>query len=194
MLTVRLCKENKIMGFDLRTRLAALALPLALLALPQSGACGKSGGSAGTTNAENISANRAVTANTNGAAGEAQSNVNGGETVAGTVAKGGWGGEHVRLDVSDEGAEIEFDCAHGRMGRLTTDAAGKFDVKGVFILERGGPITPDDKEQTRPARYSGRVEGKRMRLTVTLTDTDKDAEPMVFTLTHGAEANLVKCY
>ena len=177
------------MVFDLRTRLAALALPLALLALPQSGTCGKR-----ATNAANTSVNRAAQANANGAAGEAQTNVNGSETVAGTVAKGDWGGDHVRLDVGDGGAEIEFDCAHGRMGKLTTNAAGNFDVRGVFILERGGPITPDDKEQTRPARYSGRVEGKRMRLTVTLTDTDKDAEPMTFTLTHGAPANLTKCY
>jgi len=34
---------------------------------------------------------------------------------ASAVATGAWGGEHVVLKVSEKGADVEFDCAHGQV-------------------------------------------------------------------------------
>ena len=173
------------MSFHLRTSFAAFALPLALLALFwQGGSCGKSG------KAANTSVNGGVNANVAGSVGM---NVNKSGDSAGGVARGVWGGDRVRLEVRDDGAEIEFDCAHGRMGKMTTDAAGKFNVSGVFVWERGGPVSSEDKEESQPARYTGRVEGKRMTLSVFLNDSDEETKHIIYSLTHGAEPNLTKC-
>ena len=187
-----------MMRLDLRSRFAAFALPLALLAfLPQGGSCGKSKnagaghGANARGNVANTATNRGST-NANETVGGSNVNTGGGKTV--NVPRGAWGGEHVRLEVRDDGAEIEFDCAYGRMGKITTDASGRFDVSGVFVLERGGPVTSEDKENSRPARYTGRVEGKHMTLFVVYTSEDENtAEPITFRLAHGQEPNLTKC-
>ena len=107
------------------------------------------------------------------------------------VATGTWGGPHVRLDVTSEGARIEFDCAHGTLDAPLILTDGRFDVAGTFVLERGGPLRIDEVERGQPARFRGRVEGTRMTLTGTLTDTKEALD--TFTLVHGAEADLIKC-
>ena len=107
------------------------------------------------------------------------------------VPKGSWGGEHVRLEVSDSGAEIEFDCAHGSMGKISPDRDGGFDVSGLFVRERGGPARIGSEPKGQPARYHGKVAGETMTLYVTLTDSKTDAG--TFTLTRGKAAQLKKC-
>ena len=107
------------------------------------------------------------------------------------VAAGTWGGPHVRLDVNSEGARVEFDCAHGTLDAPLVLTDGRFDVAGTFVPERGGPVRIDEVERGQPARFSGRVEGTRMTLAVTLTDTKEALD--TFTLAHGAEADLFKC-
>ncbi len=107
------------------------------------------------------------------------------------VPEGTWGGPHVRLQVREGGAEIEFDCAHGEIGAaLTTDAEGRFDLPGTFARE-GGPVHVGRERSGRPARYSGRIEGQTLTLTVRLTDTDQALD--TFTLTHNSEGRLWKC-
>lgn len=177
------------------TRLSALALPLALLALAQGGGCG-GGGRAASTNAR--ASNSRPASNDSGNAKPRSTpavndNRGGGTGGGGAVARGEWGGRSARLSVTEDGAEVEFDCAHGRLGRLTTDAQGNFDVRGVFVAERGGPVHINEQPDERPARYTGRVEGKRMTLTVDLSDGTEQSEPLRFTLTHGASARLTKC-
>lgn len=112
---------------------------------------------------------------------------------AAAVAAGAWGGTGVRLHVGGAGAEVEFDCAHGRMGKLTRDARGQFSVRGVFVRERGGPVRLGDTEREEPARFSGRVEGKTMTLTLSFDDGNENSEPLTFTLTQGATGRLRKC-
>lgn len=108
------------------------------------------------------------------------------------LEKGGWGGEHIRLEVTDSGAEVEHDCAHGTIARpIVLDGDGRFDVKADFVVERGGPVRRDQPPTVRPARYAGRVEGDTMTLAVTLTDTGEDAG--TFTLTRGSSGRLMKC-
>lgn len=105
------------------------------------------------------------------------------------VAEGLWGGLHVRLVLKESGGEIEFDCAHGEMKEpLKPDEEGRFSVAGTFSRE-GGPTRSD--QVGLPARYSGRIEGDRMMLTVTLTEANEKLDE--FTLTRGNEGRLRKC-
>jgi hypothetical protein len=108
------------------------------------------------------------------------------------VQAGRWGGQHVALDVADAGGRIEYDCAHGTLDEpLELDRRGRFDVAGTHVRERGGPQREGEVLPSHPARYSGRVEGRTMTLTVTLTDTGDTLGP--FTLTFGATPRLTKC-
>jgi hypothetical protein len=103
--------------------------------------------------------------------------------------RGLWGGLHVRLVLNESGGEIEFDCAHGAIREpLKPDREGRFSVAGTFYRE-GGPTRSD--EAGLPARYSGRIEGDRMTLTLTLKDSNE--KPDEFMLTRGNEGRLRKC-
>ena len=107
------------------------------------------------------------------------------------VAVGLWGGEHVRMVVSDVGARLEYDCASGTVDQpMILDARGRFDVRGSYTLDRGGPRRQEQAAAGR-ARYVGRVDGNMMRLTVTLATGN---EPVgVFTLTRDQDPLLTKC-
>lgn|ERR1041384_6021638 len=107
------------------------------------------------------------------------------------VATGTWGGEHVRLQVTADGATIEYDCAHGTLtGPLALDAQGRFSVAGTYARE-GGPVRVNAAPTGRPARFDGSVQGRTMTLTATLTDKGQDVG--TFTLTQGSEGRLWKC-
>jgi hypothetical protein len=109
---------------------------------------------------------------------------------ASALATGAWGGEHIILDVSDKGAELEFDCAHGQVTQpITVDRHGNFDIAGTFTPEHGGPVRRDENTPPAPARYSGHVDGSAMSLTVTLGKETVG----VFTLSRGSRPNLTKC-
>lgn len=102
-----------------------------------------------------------------------------------------WGGPHVRLVLTSTGGEIEFDCAHGEIkDSLKRDEQGRFSVAGTFVRE-GGPVRSDESSASRPALYAGRIEGDKMTLTITLTDSNEKLEE--FSLTRGSEGRLWKC-
>jgi len=107
------------------------------------------------------------------------------------VATGTWGGEHIILEVSGKGAEVEFDCAHGKITEpMALNKHGDFDVAGTLSPEHGGPMRQDETENLKPARYSGHVEGDTMNVTVTV---DKDETVGTYTLTRGKQTMLRKC-
>ena len=109
---------------------------------------------------------------------------------ANSVAMGTWGGEHIILEVSEKGADVEFDCAHGQVTQtMTVDHQGEFDVAGTFTLEHGGPVRRDERTPPTSARYSGHVDGSTMSLTVT---AGKDTVG-VFNLSRGSQPKLTKC-
>src|SRR5258708_35252129 len=57
-----------------------------------------------------------------------------------TIARGIWGGEHILLEVSGKGGEVEFDCPGGRITRpLKLNKHGSFSGRGPCTLENGGP-------------------------------------------------------
>ncbi len=115
-----------------------------------------------------------------------------GGAAANRVAAGIWGGEHVSLEVTEGGARVEYDCAHGTIDRpLMLDRRGRFDATGTHVEERGGPVREGARQNAYAVRFTGQVSGKRMKLTVRRSD-DKSLVG-TFTLAHGSEPYLVKC-
>lgn len=155
----------------------ACILPLAFAFLSQGSSC-KENQSKQSGNSNRPSANQV----------ESQAN-----KPNGAVSPGGvWGGVHIRMQVTDQGAEIEYDCAHGRiLEPLSLDSEGRFQAKGIHVLEGPGPVrlgvTPDEQ----PASFTGNVNGKTMTLKVTLTATSEHIG--TFTLTQGSEGRIHKC-
>lgn len=108
------------------------------------------------------------------------------------LTSGVWGGAHARMEVVEDGVNFEFDCGTGRINQpVALDGEGRFDLKGTFIVEHAGPIRRDEKENVRPARYSGRVHGETLTLNLTLDGAEEKAN--TYTLTRGSEGRLMKC-
>ncbi|MGZ5483123.1 MAG: hypothetical protein ACXWID_14195 [Pyrinomonadaceae bacterium] len=105
--------------------------------------------------------------------------------------RGTWGGEHIAMEVTDAGATIEYDCAHGRITeRIAPDSQGKFEAKGAHTRERGGP-TRQGEDEGQPAIYRGSVKDETMTLTVELVENNESVG--TFTLTHGKTGRIRKC-
>jgi hypothetical protein len=112
--------------------------------------------------------------------------------VSKTLTAGVWGGEHLRMDVGEGGASLEFDCASGIIERpVVLDGDGRFDVKGGYTPEHGGPIRRGEELKGRPARYVGRVRGETLTLTIVAADPEETIGE--FTLTRGSEGRVMKC-
>jgi hypothetical protein len=108
------------------------------------------------------------------------------------IAAGTWGGQHVRMEVTASSATLEYDCANGTItGPLTIDRRGRFNWRGTHTREHGGPIRADEKSNTRPARYTGSTDGKKITLTVTLTDTNETVG--TYALVRGQQGRVFKC-
>lgn len=108
------------------------------------------------------------------------------------MPQGTWGGNHISLVVGADGAEVEYDCAHGSIkSPLAVDSEGRFDLLGTHTIERPGPVREGQDPPSRPVRFQGRIEGKQMTLKVTFTDTGEEAGE--FTLTQGGAGRLHKC-
>jgi hypothetical protein len=107
------------------------------------------------------------------------------------LAVGLWGGPHVSMEVGAQSAKVEYDCAHGVIeGPLVVDSEGKFEWRGTFTPERGGPVRADESARSQPATYSGEIKDNKMTLRLKITDSE-DAE--TFTLEKGKAGKLVKC-
>ena len=108
------------------------------------------------------------------------------------VRAGVWGGPDLQMDVTQQGAALDFDCAQGTMLEpLLLDANGKFQVKGTFHSQRGGPIRKDQASRGVDVVYSGIVEADTMRLEFALVG-DKES-PQKFTLVRGEPGKLRRC-
>lgn len=105
---------------------------------------------------------------------------------------GTWGGEHVALTVTDAGARVEFDCAHGEIRTpVAVDAAGHLAVAGVYVQEQGGPVRLGEEPEEKPARYTGRLTGDTLTFEVILTESKQTVGS--FTAVHGVAPRLRKC-
>ncbi len=109
-----------------------------------------------------------------------------------SVPDGAWGGDQIMVQTRDDGAVLEYDCAHGTIdGPLLLDRQGVFHAAGVHVPEGAGPGREDGKPTSRPASYTGRVEGDTIILTVTLTDTEEEIG--TFTVVRDRVARITKC-
>ena len=103
---------------------------------------------------------------------------------------GVWGGEHIRIEVTEGGATLEFDCAHGTVeGKINVDGAGRFSVAGTFYPEHGGPVREGEGSNGQPVRLTGRVGGSLMNLTITRGRTKIGT----YTLTRDSSGRIFKC-
>lgn len=108
------------------------------------------------------------------------------------LAHGVWGGQHIRAEVTDSGATIEFDCAHGTIDQpIILDVKGRFDVQGKFTTERGGPTRRDEESNDRLVHYVGQLKEQALSLTITDAGTKETIDS--FTLTHGSDGRIMKC-
>lgn len=107
------------------------------------------------------------------------------------LVPGVWGGRQISMEVTATGGRVELDCAHGSLTEPLVVRSGRFDVKGTFAREHGGPVREDEDQTGPPARYKGRVSGHSMTLTITLEATREEVGS--FTLTEGKLAALRKC-
>jgi hypothetical protein len=107
------------------------------------------------------------------------------------IPRGEWGGTHISINVGDRSATVEYDCAHGEiLGPLSIDGEGKFQLRGTFTPERGGPVRAGETARTRDATYAGTIAGNTMTLTLKIADSD---ETETFTLEKDKPGKLVKC-
>ena len=108
------------------------------------------------------------------------------------LATGPWGGPHIRMEVGEKSATIDYDCANGTIdGPFNIDGKGRFTWRGAHNRERPGPIRVDEQGNSRPAIYTGSVKGDTMRLTVKLADSNEVVE--TFTLKRGSGGRVFKC-
>lgn len=113
-----------------------------------------------------------------------------------SVTPGAWGGPHINMQVTEAGATIDYDCAHGTIEhQLMTDAEGRFQAKGFHYRERGGPEREDEGERGErmkaAAIYTGTTNGKTMTLMVKLVETQETIG--TFTLAYGKTGRVTKC-
>ena len=103
-----------------------------------------------------------------------------------------WGGEHIRLQITTDGAIVEFDCASGTITKpVQVDAQGQFRLTGMFTREQPGPVRKDKTSTTMAATYSGDIVGDTMRLNI---KTGSQSEAVGdYALTRGSTGHVVKC-
>jgi hypothetical protein len=110
--------------------------------------------------------------------------------AADALLPGVWGGDHIRFEVTEGGATIEYDCAHATVeGKILVDGSGRFSVAGTHYREHGGPVREGEASRGQPVRLNGRVGGSLMTLNVTRAGKALDT----YTLTRDREAQLFKC-
>ncbi len=121
----------------------------------------------------------------------------GSSSASKAVPNGVWGGEHIRMEVSNSGADLEFDCARGSISqRLQVDDKGGFKVEGMYIAESpanaavDGGFAGHSAGRGVKATYSGTLSGSSLRLEVYVEGQDM---PRTFTLVRADEGHLAKC-
>ena len=101
---------------------------------------------------------------------------------------GTWGGENAALIADDTSAHVHIGCTYGNIKQaIVPDEDGRFDVPGVQNIT----AHPVDLGVLHPARFSGRIVGSQMTLTVTLTDTTVTLGPVQ--LQYGKEPRMGPC-
>jgi hypothetical protein len=105
-----------------------------------------------------------------------------------TDVTGTWGGENAGMIVTGTNVHVHIGCTLGdAVGPIHPDADGRFEFDGTYNVD----AYPVDRGITHPARFSGRIIGHTMTLTVTLTDTARVLGPV--DLVYGKEPKMGPC-
>ena len=113
-------------------------------------------------------------------------------TIIGISTGESFGGVGVLLLVRDVGADLEFDCATGRIEEpMTFSPDGTFDVDGTFTPGTGGPVREDDPPIPETARYMGVLRGDRLTLSAMLVEDGTTIGP--YELRRGEQPLLRRC-
>jgi hypothetical protein len=109
------------------------------------------------------------------------------------VAAGDWGGQNVRMNVTETGARLQFTCARGSIEEpLVLDNEGRFSAKGVFTADAMGPLRKDNPPKSGPALYNGTVSDTKMTLTITFIETKEKAGE--YSLEYGKPGRVWRCH
>jgi len=104
------------------------------------------------------------------------------------VLAGTWGGDNAGVIVTDTSAHVHIGCTVGNVHQaLETDAEGRFDVPGLYNIT----AYPVYRGPDHPSRFTGRIDGKVMTLTVQLTDTAVVLGPVQ--VLYGKEPRMGPC-
>src|SRR5262245_56546370 len=105
--------------------------------------------------------------------------------------KGNWGGEGAGIQITENGAQLFFDCAKGSIDvPITPDEDGRFEVTGRYVKEGPGPTRPEQTQGV-GARYLGQLEGNTLTLSVRLTLSRDVLGP--YTLTRNRMPRVREC-
>lgn len=108
------------------------------------------------------------------------------------IPPGDWGGTGINLAIKEENVVIEFDCAEAEItGKLMIDKKGNFNAYGTYLKRYPGAIRTNLPLKSQPAKFSGRVSGKKMLLKVTLKESDEVVGN--FVLNRGETGRIRKC-
>ena len=107
------------------------------------------------------------------------------------VPSGTWGAEGARLEVTNSGARVEYDCARGSIDQpLAVDSEGRLDVPGVFFRHQGAP-SGGERGNGQEVRYRGRLSGDTLTLKVLLEGAEEPLASHI--LTRGKPGRVRKC-
>jgi len=119
-------------------------------------------------------------------------------SAAASAGRGGdegaqlWGARGIALRMTEQGAKIEFDCAHASILQpIEPNASGEFSVPGTYTPEAGGPVQKNNPGRDLPATFHGVI--RRDSIHLEMTVSGEGQQPRSFTLTRGNPGRLVKC-
>ena len=110
----------------------------------------------------------------------------------GLLPLGNWGADGAGMIVSDTAMHLHVGCTYGdASGRIALSSTGQFDVAGSYML-RAYPVAVGPSV---PARFTGRLDGNTVTVTVTVNDTVEKTTVVKgpVTVVFGAEAKLGPC-
>ncbi len=79
---------------------------------------------------------------------------------------GNWGGDHVRLEVTETSWYIELDCAHAEVTMPVTLNEGTFETSAKYYQEYGAPIEDPEMHKAKEATIKGSLVGNVLTFTI----------------------------
>lgn len=109
-----------------------------------------------------------------------------------SMPAGEWGGQSLHLEVTAQGATLEFDCASGKMLEpLVVDTKAISVPMELFNPGISGPARKDVQPASQATLYTGTIDGDTMRVEFTLPGNSQPEGPL--TPARGSQGHLRRC-